>query len=166
MIQENKDSNKPLDATQYNTLFIRSEQGKHKNEHISNLIDILTNNNNKDIRHDALATLRNSNGIELLLEAIGKTKDKEKKQKLIAACWESGINCSNYLSIFVGLAINEDYSGCLDCMTVIEDMTGPFNKTNLDDSKKKLLKWMGVADVKNEKRPLLQNILNIVSGFE
>ena len=168
MIPKNEDSTKKhIDENQYNTVFIKSEKrSENKNEHVSTVIDLLTNDHNKDIKHDALAALRNNKGIELLLEAIQKTDDRDKKQKLIAACWESGINCAKYLSTFVDLAIGEDYSGCLECMTVIEDMVGPFNIEDLNKAKEKLLKSISKADVKNEKKPLLQNIIDIVSGFQ
>lgn len=103
-------------------------------EKINNLIALLADNPDYKIKEQALLTLKKEKGEELLLVAIASDKAKEKRHRLVAACWESEINFSKYLPFFVLLAIDKDYLVSLEAITVISTMEGPFDKKHLEDA--------------------------------
>jgi hypothetical protein len=103
-------------------------------EKINNLITLLADNPDYKIKEQALLTLKKEKGEELLLVAIASDKAKEKRHRLVAACWESEINFSKYLPFFVLLAVDNDYLVSLEAITVISTMEGPFDKKHLEDA--------------------------------
>ncbi|HEY6162630.1 MAG TPA: hypothetical protein VI112_15480 [Bacteroidia bacterium] len=105
---------------------------------IANLLSLLTNKENKQLKEDALRELKSEAGKELLLKAIAVSKDKNEMRILTAACWEAGLDFSKYLSFFVKLALISDLDIDIEVLTVIEDMQGPFDKKMLEESMDKL----------------------------
>ena len=166
--ESKKAAQKLFDSKQYNTVIVKGEEKPEQKQGLtSGLVDLLTNDSNKDLKHEVLKVLKEKDGSTLLTEAILKTSDKNKKQKLIAACWESCADCSKHLTFFIDIAVHAEYELCLEAMTVIEEnMPGPFNAEELKMSKEKLMKWMGSAKSDDPKIFFLQNILNTVTGFE
>lgn len=90
------------------------------------LIALLTDPNNKELKDDILHVLKADNAKDVLVELIGDDAYAKHRRVLLAACWESGNDFSAYLIFFVRCAINGDYNECLEAMTVIEEMNGPF----------------------------------------
>lgn len=107
---------------------------------INNIITLLADNPDYAVKEQALLTLKKEKGEELLLVAIASDKAKEKRNRLVAACWESEINFSKYLPFFVLLALDNDYLVSLEAITVISTMEGPFDKKHLEDALVKVKK--------------------------
>ncbi len=130
---------------------------------ISTLISLLTDPVNKEVKEVTLLTLKKEKGGDILLLAIASPKAKKDRHKLIAACWESEIDFSRYLSFFILLALDNDYLVSLEAITVISTMTGPFNNDALLEAIKKVK-----AAQKNslaEKGILLSDLVDTLQGF-
>jgi len=56
------------------------------------------------------------------MRAIAEAKGD--KKALVAACWESNIDCTRFLSFFVLIVIQESFEVALEALTVIEQITG------------------------------------------
>lgn len=154
-----------LNPKEYNTIHIGGEFDDFENNKkpLSNLISLLTEANNKELKEDALKLLKEKGGIELLVAAIKNVDLKEHKCKLIAACWEAGIDCSSYIAMFVDLAIKEDYLTSLEALTVIENMEGPFAENVLKESQTKIEK--ALQSEQSEKQGLIKELLEIIKHF-
>ncbi|MBA3899606.1 MAG: hypothetical protein H0X62_05235 [Bacteroidetes bacterium] len=101
------------------------------------LVKTLVKNPDQDIKNEIsylLFDLKNEKALPPLILAIHNPENKEYRRLLISACWESGLNCSPYLKIFVHMAVASDYLETIECLTVIENMIGPFNPGDLDES--------------------------------
>lgn len=153
----NIDPKKLFNKKEYSTLIIGKEEeekkGKSKTEI---LVDILVSNEHKDIKHDALQTLKTNNGLELLIDAIQNPKNKKHKTILVAACWEAGFDCSKYLTLFINIALTEDFMTCLEAVTVIEEMQGPFDSKEFSETKLNIKKGI---EKKDDKAELYKTIL-------
>lgn len=161
------DPKKYFNSKEYNTTIIglgAEENSAPINESkISNLISLLTNPDNKQIREEALLTLKKEKGTELLLTAIASPKAAECRHILVAACWESEINFSKYLPFFVLLALDDNYLISLEAITTIENMEGPFDATHIKDAIKKIKEKQ--KSISNERVVLLNDLVVTLEGF-
>ena len=132
-------------------------------EKISALISLLTDPANKEIKEEALLTLKKEKGGETLLVAIASPKAKDVRHLLVAACWESEINFSKYLPFFILLALDENYLISLEAITTIENMEGPFTETDLTSAIKKVKEFK--KDITSERQVLLNDLADTLTGF-
>ncbi len=130
---------------------------------ITTLISLLANPSNKEIREEALLTLKKEKGGETLLLAIASPKAKDVRNILVAACWESEINFSKYLPFFILLALDEDYLVSLEAITTIENMEGPFTGTTINEAIKKVQAVK--KDITSERQVLLNDLVVTLEGF-
>jgi hypothetical protein len=159
---ENQDDiKKYFDENQYITKIVGAEEEtaapKVDNDKIALLISLLTDPKNKEFKEEALLTLKKEKGGHLLLAAILKTKENDKKQQLVAACWESEIDFTSYLPFFVDLAITSDYLVTLEAITVIETMEGTFNREHLSQA---------IEKIKLHKKTLTNELLVLFNDLE
>ncbi len=130
---------------------------------ISPIINILVNHPLEDVKNAAshfLFDLKDAKVLPTLISEIQNPDNKEYQRILVSACWESSMNCSAYLPFFVDLAIISDYMVCLECLTVIENMEGPFDLKELNESIEKI---KNAADEDEEgKYELLNSIWEIL----
>jgi hypothetical protein len=89
---------------------------------ISNFIDLLTNPDKKDLRTDALETIRNAKAQQFLVDLIAMPDQEKNQRDLVMACWETGLDFSAHLIFFTKLVVNCGYPVALEAMTVIEEM--------------------------------------------
>ena len=97
-----------------------------------------------------------------LFEAIENPALIKFQRVLVSACWESGINYSMHLEFFVNLAAKSDYLTCLECLTVIENMEGPFDNKTLDQC---IELSKNAADAEDGKFDLLHSIWEVLVDF-
>jgi hypothetical protein len=165
---ENKDDLKKLfDEKRYVTAIVGAEgemdipsSGEDK---IATIISLLTDPKNKDVKEEALVTLKKEKGADLLISAINSKKAKNNKHVLVAACWESEINFSKYLPFFVDLSLSDDYLVSLEAITVVENMEGPFNADELTASIKKVKEQQ--KNTSNERVVLLNDLVDTLTNF-
>ena len=166
VIMADQDKNKEIDykkffdPKQYNTVIVKKDgQTEFNDDKITNLVNLLTDPANKEYRRDVLSALRENqqNAVPILIEAIRINKSRENSHMLVAACWEAELNFSNHLPFFTQLAIEEPYLLALEAITVIENMSGPFNKQEVSESIKKLEGYLVNGD--QQKGPLLNELL-------
>lgn len=159
---ENKDDiKKYFDEKQYITAIVGAnesiETAIDNSDKVSTLISLLTDDAHKHIKEEALITLKKEKGGYLLLAAIEKVKEVNKKRILIAACWESEIDFTEHLSFFVSLLSSDDYFVFLEALTVIENMEGTFNKKDLADS---------IGKIKTYKRNITSEQVVLLNDLE
>ena len=154
------DLKKFFDPKQYNTVIVNTDgQMEFNEDKIANLVSLLTDPANKELKRDVLNALRENQktSVPMLIEAIKSDKSQGNRHLMIAACWEAELNLSNYLPFFTGLAVNEDYLSALEATTVIENMAGPFDKNQVKESIQIVESFLGKGD--HEKGLLLKDLL-------
>lgn len=158
----NADNNKDFfDPKKYKTLIVGQ---KNESKGTTDIISLLINSENAEEREDALRLIKKEpTALELLMNAIDDKNLSDHKTQLIAACWESGIDCRTQLNYFVNLAINEDYLGCIEASSVIDAMDPPLNQDELSRSAKQLHEAIKKASA--EKKELLKQLAEILSSY-
>lgn len=96
---------------------------------ISNFIALLIDPANRELKHDVLSILRNSKSQQFLIDLIGMKEYQKNLKELVMACWESGMDFSMHLDVFVKLlqAPSTSPEVLLEVITVVEEMAGPFD---------------------------------------
>lgn len=156
--------NKYLNPEEYNTIYMRKE-GEGPHDKVSNLIHLLTDSTNKENRVEVLKILKEASGIELLIETIASPEAKNVKAALVAACWEANIDCSNYLSFFVRLALEEEYLVAMEAITVIENMSGNFKADEISECRMKLHGTLSKMNAEDPRIELLKDLSIILERF-
>lgn len=111
-----------FDENNFSTVVLNSEDFSKKNsEEIKNLVVLICSENRED-KDKALLVLKQQDGRELLLSAIADKSFRDSRNKLVAACWESGLDFSKYLEVFVILLLSGNYLEAIESLTVIENM--------------------------------------------
>jgi len=166
-MENTEDLKKYFDSKEYITTIIGKDSeidiSTIDESKISNLISLLTDPANKKLKEETLLTLKKEKGGDILLLAIASPKAKAVRHKLVAACWESEINFSHYLSFFILLALDNDYLVSMEAITVISTMVGPFKNEDVKEAIKKVK-----AAQKNsttEKKFLLDDLAETLESF-
>jgi len=80
---------------------------------------------------ELLSSVQDQEMTEDLVEAIRTEKNTEIRQKLLTTIWNSKLDFSEFLAEFVSLATEEDFLQALECLTIIENLSGPFEEHQL-----------------------------------
>ncbi len=117
------DPEKLFDKSQYNTLIIDREGFSKKENTTADLIEDLLEPGNTRADNEALfLALKEQKAQKMLVQAIEQANDHRQKQKLAAACWESGLDFSSYFVFFGELILNSPFEVAMEALTVIDEM--------------------------------------------
>ena len=164
-MENSDDLKKYFDSTQYITKIVGEQAVTPpvSDDKIATLISLLTDPSNKDLKEEALITLKKEKAGEVLLQAIASPKSLPNRHLLVAACWESEINFSKYLSFFILLALDDNYLISLEAITTIENMEGPFDEKDIRESIKKVKAEQ--KNIPSERAVLLNDLVMTLEGF-
>lgn len=126
---------------------------------LPDLIDLMAHTQYDSI-HDAIQKILNdvkrTEAVPVIMQAIQNPEYKKERKYLIGACWQNGLNYSDYIGDFVDITINEPFELAFEAFTVVENQDAYYEaalvaehvdklKTALlkaDEQKKMVLKFM------------------------
>jgi hypothetical protein len=80
---------------------------------------------------ELIANIQDQEIAEDLVEAIRNEKEATIRQQLLTTIWNSKLDFSEYLAEFVSLATEGDFLQALECLTILENLSGPFEEHQL-----------------------------------
>lgn len=126
------DPKKLFNEEEYSTLIIKRD-GFNKKE--NNAADLLEGLLEKEITRaeseEIFLKLKESNSVEIMVDAIKKAQRVEEKTILAAACWESCLDFTNHFLFFAELACNDNLLLSLEGLTVVENCEGTIDESTL-----------------------------------
>ena len=78
-----------------------------------------------------LADVNDSDAVDVFITYLQDEPDANARKLVLSAIWNSKLPFDAHLPFFVMLATQGDYLEALDCLTVIENMAGPFEEAQL-----------------------------------
>ena len=98
------------------------------------LADCLLRQPEPQIEYEILelfSSLKDSSSAVEVMEIIGDTLYLPIRQKLLTTIWNTKVDFSDYIDEFVEIAVDGNFMEALDCLTIIENLEGPFMEENI-----------------------------------
>lgn len=133
---------------------------------IKPLIDVwVANEGNRlgDAIEKLMFSLKDTEGIDIIIAESEALQGNEMQSKVLSSLWNAGIDCSDYLQRLVNIALKADYLTAVECMTIVENMEGPFEETQLMEA---LISLRIAAQEENENQAIYKVLLDILERAE
>lgn len=95
-----------------------------------------------------------------MVKEIKKERKSSTTGMLVASCWQSGLDYSEFYLDFTEIFLSSDYSVALECLTVLEEAS-PFLKPS---ARKEMMSMIGRYPLKTSdpKKPLLDQLISVL----
>lgn len=81
-----------------------------------------------------LADIQDTDAVEAFITYLEEEKNLANRNLVLSAIWNSKLPFDAHLPFFVMLASQGDFLEAIDCLTIIENMSGPFDESLLLES--------------------------------
>jgi hypothetical protein len=106
-----------------------------------------------------LADIQKQEASSFLVQFLSDEKDAVLRQKVLTSIWNSKLSYDEHLPFFVMLASTGDFMQALECLTIIENMQGPFEEHQLLESQLLLKEYVEESKQEDEqKRQIMSDI--------
>lgn len=114
-----------------------------------------------------LSCLKDSRAKSVMIELIKQKELSKFQQLLLSTLWNSPLDYSEYLDSFVELAIEGDFMIALECLTILENLEGPFSEKSVMESQVLLGKYAENNPEKDSRKAILMSdIAMLIQGFQ
>ncbi len=110
------------------------KHGKHGS--IRPVVELLADTKDEEVRSHAmkfLCDLRQEEALEPLVDCITDEAFDHIRKELLEALWQSNLDASDYLMDLIGVVPSMTYNELIELMTVMDNLEGPFNSSDLDE---------------------------------
>lgn|SRR5690554_822047 len=101
------------------------------------LVQMWNNNTFQSVQNELAVffnDLKSNSSASILMEIINDEHYNKVRLPLLSSIWNSSVDYSEYLEDFVRLAIHNDFMIALECLTIIENLEGPFEEHHVLES--------------------------------
>ena len=109
-----------------------------------------------------LNDIKDQEAVDPFMDAIKEYRGKKSYERLVAACWQCGLDFSAYIDRFIELVLEEDYYTSLEAFSVIEE-----NVTNLNSQQRSArIEFIRAKfeSLSPEKRLLVNELMSLMSN--
>lgn len=85
--------------------------------------------------------LKSNSSAEAIMEILEDEQFSSLHTTLLNTVWNSSVDYSPYIASFVEYAIERDFMAALECLTIIENLTGPFEEEHIFEAEIKLREY-------------------------
>ena len=112
-----------------------------------------------------LACLKDRKARSVMMDLIQQTDLKEYQQLLLSTIWNSPLDYTDYLEVFVDLALKGDFIITLECLTIIENLDGPFEEADILEAQLHLKEYLESTTKTDEKSILMSEIALLIKNM-
>jgi hypothetical protein len=155
--EDSLDPKKLFNEEEYSTLIIARDGFSKKENNAADLLEGLLDKEITRAESEAIfLKLKESNSVELMIDAIKNAQRIEEKTILTAACWESCLDFTTHFLFFVELSCNDNFLLAHEGLTVVENTEGTIDEGTL--IKALLMAQNSKSNNKELVRDLIENI--------
>ena len=126
------DPKKLFNEEEYSTLIIGREGFNKKQNNTADFLEALLDKGiTRQESEEIFLKLKETNSQKVMVDAITTAKRIEEKTILTAACWECGLDFTEYFLVFVELATHDNFQLALEALSVIESSEGLLDEATL-----------------------------------
>lgn len=134
---------------------------------VAPIIDMLFSTNSHRVKEaivSVLADLKNQQAADDIASAINIYLNHNDLHLLVSACWQSRINFTKHISLFINLLSTADLQTCIEASSVIENMLGCFSEQERAQHLETLKRRC--AEASDQRASLIKALVAIVDSFE
>ncbi len=134
--------------------------------YIEPLVAFLHETTVKEIResiYGLFTDLKHENSVDQIINLLKEEKDLDILERLVATCWQNGLNYSKHLAFFVQLITEQEFQIAFEAFTVIENMYGKIEYDLEATLLEKIEKCLPYAE--ERKQYLLKGLLEIIPNI-
>lgn len=129
------DPQKLFNEEEYSTLIIGREGFSKKENNTADLIEALLDKEiSRQESEEIFSKLKETNSQKVMLDAIQTAQRIGEKTRIVAACWECGLDFTPYFLDFVKLATHDDFQLALEALSVVESSEGVLDEKILTEA--------------------------------
>jgi len=116
---------------------------------------------------DFFAALKDTDSRHEIMEVLLNEEGEEFRIKLLTSIWNSKVDFSDYLAQFVRLASEGGFMETLECLTILENLDGPYEEEQFFESQIALKNYLdNRASSTDQKAHLMSEIALIIKDLE
>lgn len=129
------------------------------------LLSGVSEKNQKEIL-ELFCSFKDTSVTSEIMDVIEEERFQGIRQVLLSTIWNTKVDFSDYIDEFVLIAVEGDFMETLDCLTIIENLEGPFMEENILESQLHLKKYLEQSGARDEqKAQLLSEIALLLKDF-
>lgn len=141
-------------------------KNKGDDSYIAPLIEFIHQTSSKEIQgkiFQLFVDLKHEKSVDQLVAELKNEKDLDILERLVACCWQNGLDYSKHLSYFVQLVVDQEFQIAFEAFTVIENMYGKIE----GDVETMLIEKIGksIPEAEDRKQYLLKGLLEIIPNI-
>jgi uncharacterized membrane-anchored protein YjiN (DUF445 family) len=128
------------------------------------LFQLVKENPNQQVQEEVfqmLGQLKEKECVDYVIKEINSEKSPKFITRLLASCWQSGLDYSQHLQTFAEKFVTGDYVTSIEAFTVIEEWIHNTSRDDIQACKKYLVD--SISDISDDKKPLY---IELVKLFE
>lgn len=136
---------------------------------ITNLLNVWDQHHEGNISNGILqfmCDLKHNDSVNPIMEAVNSGSYPNIRLDLLTSIWNSKVDYSEFLNDFIERAVKGDFMETLECLTIIENMEGPFQEHQFLDAQITLSEYAEIQKKEPKKEQLMSEIARIVKEFE
>ena len=133
--------------------------------YIPDLLNLLGQTNSDPIEKELirfLSDVKEQGVVPMVVEGLKEPGLKKARVGILSSIWQSGLDYSAYLDLFIRLFLEGDYRVALESFTIIEQSIEHLSEREIADERKLLLE--GLDKVSEEKKPLARELVNLLQS--
>lgn len=104
-----------------------------------------------------LSCLKDSKARGTMMEIVQDSEYISYQQLVLSTIWNSPLDYTDYLEVFVEIAIQSDFMTTLECLTIIENLEGPFSEDSVMEAQVLLGAYVDTNPDKNTQKGVLMS---------
>ena len=137
-------------------------------ESLPALVSIFHENLSDKNREELLAFFNNlsaEGAQETMIQVLYDPANLAIRQEVLSTIWNSRLDYSSNLAEFVEIAIEGDYLEALECLTIIENLEGPFEESDILEAQLHLKEYLEQGQKNDQKAILISEIALLIKNF-
>lgn len=122
---------------------------------IKPLANVLLTSDSPDIQKEILelfSSLKDSSSAVEVMDILQDPQFAAIRPAILTTVWNTKVDFSSYIDDFVGIAVQGDFMEVLDCLTIIENMEGPFMEEDILECQLHLKNYLEDSSPKDQQK--------------
>ena len=126
----------------------------------SRLLKNIPEKNKKEIL-ELLSSLKDTSVVTEIMDVLGDQEFRAVRQLILSTIWNTKIDFSDYIDDFVLYATEGNLLEALDCLTIIENLEGPFMEESILECQLHLKNYLESGEHKNDQKSYIMSEIAI-----